>query len=103
MKRSRFTEDQVAHALCQAEAGTPVLDVCRQLGIAETAFYVWKKKCGYLGVTELRGLRQLEDENARLKHLVPKQRWRPPSDIHLSGHLSRTPAPAANPAGKSAW
>ena len=44
MKKSRFTEEQVAYALRQAEAGTPVSDVCRQLGIAEATFYVWKKK-----------------------------------------------------------
>ena len=54
----------------QAEAGTPVGDVCRQLGITEATFYVWKKKYGQLGVTELRKMRMLEEENARLKRLV---------------------------------
>ena len=67
MKRSRFTEEQIAYALRQAEAGTPVADVCRQLGVSEATFYVWKKKFANLGVTELRKLRMLEEEDARLK------------------------------------
>ena len=52
MKRSRFTEVQVAYALRQAEAGTPVIDVCRGLGISEATFYIWKKKYGDLGAGE---------------------------------------------------
>jgi len=67
MKRSRFSEEQVAYALRQVEAGTPVGDVCRQLGVSEATFYAWKKKYAHLGVSELRHLRQLEDENGRLK------------------------------------
>ncbi len=70
MKRSRFSEEQIAYALRQAESGTPVGDVCRQLGVSEATFYAWKKKYAHLGVSELRRLRQLEDENARLKRLV---------------------------------
>jgi len=66
MKRSKFSEEQVAYALRQVEAGTPVGDVCRQLGVSEATFYAWKKKYAHLGVSELRRLRQLEDENARL-------------------------------------
>ena len=70
MKRSKYSEEQVAYALCQAEAGTAGGDVCRQLGISETTFYAWKKKCAHLGVNEVRRLRQLEEENMRLKRLV---------------------------------
>lgn len=70
MKKSRFTEEQVIYALRLAESGTLVSDVCRQLGISEATFYLWKKKYASLGVAELRQLRQLSEENARLKRLV---------------------------------
>ncbi len=70
MKRSKYSEEQITYAIRQAESGTPVSDVCRQLGISEATFYVWKKKFAHLGVSELRRLRQLEEENARLKGLV---------------------------------
>ena len=79
MKRSKFSEEQVAYALRQAESGTPVGDVCRQLGVSEATFYAWKKKYAHLGVSELRRLRQLEDENARLKRLV--------ADLTLDKHM----------------
>jgi len=70
MKRSRFTEIQVAYALRQAEAGMPVIDVCRSLAISEATFYIWKKKYADLGASEVRRLRQLEEENSRLKRVV---------------------------------
>lgn len=70
MKKSAYTEQQIAFALKQAETGTRVDEVCRKMGISEATFYNWKKKFGGLGVSELRRLRQLEDENSRLKQIV---------------------------------
>ncbi|APV13251.1 transposase [Klebsiella pneumoniae] len=70
MKKTRYTEEQIAFALKQAETGTRVEEVCRKMGISEATFYNWKKKFGGMGVTELRRLRQLEEENQRLKRLV---------------------------------
>ena len=70
MKKSKFTEEQIAFALRQAESGTTVAEVCRKMGISEATFYNWKKKYGGLGVSELRRLKQLEKENARLKRMV---------------------------------
>ncbi len=79
MKGKRFTEEQIAYALRQAESGTPVADVCRQLGVSEASFYLWKKRFGRHGLTEIRELRQLRDENARLKRLV--------ADLTLDKHI----------------
>jgi putative transposase len=70
MKRSKFTEAQIVFALRQAETGTAVDEVCRKLGITQATFYNWKKKYGGLGVSDLRKLRQLEEENHQLKKLV---------------------------------
>ena len=70
MRKTAFTEEQVAYALRQAEAGTSVAEVCRKLGMSEQTFYRWKKKFAGMGVAELRRLRQLEDENRHLKQLV---------------------------------
>lgn len=70
MRKSRFTEEQIAMALRQAESGTPVVEICRKLEVTETTFYRWKKKFGGMGVSELRELRQLKDENYKLKQLV---------------------------------
>jgi putative transposase len=69
MKRSRYTEEQIAFALKQAELGTPVPEVCRKMGVSDATFY-WRKKYGGLGPSELKRLKQLEEENQRLKKLV---------------------------------
>ncbi len=70
MRTSKFTPEQMVMALRQAEGGAPVEEVCRKLGISEGTFFRWKKKFGTLGVPEVRELRQLRDENRRLKSLV---------------------------------
>ena len=70
MKRSKFTEEQIAFALRQAESGISVGEVCRKMGVSEKTFYNWRQKYGGLGVSELRRLRQLEEENRKLKQLV---------------------------------
>lgn len=70
VKRSKYTEEQIAFALKQAELGTAVPEVCRKMGVSEATFYNWKKKFGGLGPSELRRLRQLEEECNRLKRLV---------------------------------
>jgi putative transposase len=70
VKKSKFTEEQIAFALKQAELGTRVEDVCRKMGISEATFYVWKKRYGGVGPSELRRLRQLEEENSKLKQIV---------------------------------
>lgn len=79
MKKSRFSEEQIAYALRQVESGTPVDDVCRQVGVSAATFYARKKKFAHLGVSELRRLRQLEDENGWLKRLV--------ADLTLDKHM----------------
>ena len=70
MRTSRFTNEQIVQALRQAESGTPVADICRKLQVTETTFYRWKKKFTELDVSELRELRQLREENRKLKGLV---------------------------------
>ena len=70
MKKSKFTEQQIVFAIKQAETGVPVQEVCRKMGISEPTFYNWKRKFSGLGTAELRRLRQLEEENARLKQVV---------------------------------
>lgn len=70
MKKTRFSEEQIAMALRQAESGTSVEEITRKMGVCEATFYRWKDKYAGMGVTELRRLKQLEEENRKLKQLV---------------------------------
>lgn len=70
MKRSKFTDQQIAFALRQAEEGTPAAEVCRKMGISDATFYTWKKKFGGLMPSEVRKLKHLQEENQRLKKIV---------------------------------
>jgi putative transposase len=70
MKRSKFTEKQIAFALRRAESGTQVADVCRKMGISEATFYRWKQLYGGLMPSEVKKLRQLEEEKGRLRKVV---------------------------------
>lgn len=79
MKKARFSEEQITYALKQVESGKPVGEVCRQLGVSEQSFYRWKKKYQGIGVAELRRLRQLEEENRKLKRIV--------ADLTLDKHM----------------
>ena len=79
MKRTRFSEEQIVYALKLAESGTLVANVCRKYGISDATFYIWRKKYGGLGVSELRRLRELDAENKKLKQLV--------ADLTLDKHM----------------
>ena len=79
MKKSRFTEAQIAFILRQAEEGAAVAEVCRKAGISEATFYNWKKQYAGMGITELAELRQLREENTKLKRLV--------ADLSLDKHV----------------
>lgn len=70
MKKSSYTDEQIAFALKQADTGTSVAEVVRKMGISEQTFYRWKKKFGDMLPSEVKKLRQLEEENRRLKQLV---------------------------------
>jgi putative transposase len=70
MRTSKFTDEQIVAALRQAEGGTPVIEVCRLLGVTETTFYRWRKKYQGVSSVELRELKLLRDENRKLKTLV---------------------------------
>jgi putative transposase len=79
MGRRGRTEEQIIAVLRQAQSGVAVKEVCRQAGISENTFYTWKRKYAGIGVSELRELRQLREENARLKRLV--------ADLSLDKHI----------------
>ncbi len=79
MPRRGHTEEQILRALRQAESGTKVSDICREHGISEATYYIWKKRYAGLGLSELRELRQLREENGKLKRLV--------ADLSLDRHM----------------
>jgi putative transposase len=93
MKRSKFTEEQITYALRQVEAGTPATQVCRELGITEQTFYSWRRKYAGMGVAELRRLRQLEEENRKLKQLV--------ADLTLDKHMLQEVSEKSSKAGSA--
>lgn len=79
MKKSRFTEEQITYALKQAEGGEPVAEICRKMGVSQNAFYQWRRKYQGMGVSELRRLKQMEEEIRQLKRLV--------ADLSLDKHM----------------
>jgi len=79
MQRKRYRDEQIVYALRQAEGGAKVVEICRKLGVTEQTFYRWRKKYAGVGISELRELRQLREENRKLKHLV--------ADLSLDKHI----------------
>ena len=79
IKRSRYSPEQIIYALKQVEAGEKAVDICRKMGVSEATFCNWKKKYAGMGVSEVRELRQLRAENAKLKQLV--------ADLSLDKHM----------------
>lgn len=79
MKRSRFTEEQITYALKQAEGGEPVAEICRKMGVSQNSFYQWRRKYQGMGVSELRRMKQMEEEIRQLKRLV--------ADLSLDKHM----------------
>lgn len=77
--KKRFTEEQIAYALKRHETGIPAKDICREMGVSEASFYKWKQKYAGMGITELRKLKALEEENRQLKRLV--------ADLSLDKHM----------------
>jgi putative transposase len=72
-RKRKFTEEQIIRALGEVDAGAKTRDVCRRLGVTEKTFYRWRQQLGGMSVNEARRLRQLEEENARLKKLLADQ------------------------------
>jgi len=79
MKQKRYTTKQIVYGLKQAEAGEKIVEICRKMGVSEQTFYGWRKKYAGMGVSEVRELRQLREENAKLKALV--------ADLSLDKHM----------------
>ena len=79
MPRKGHSEEQIVYAIRQVEAGKKVADICREMGVSAQAFYSWKRRYAGVGVSELRELRQLRDENRKLKTLV--------ADLTLDKHI----------------
>ena len=79
MSKKRYSQEQIVYALKQLEGGTKGRDVCRQPGVSEATLYAWKKKYAGMGVGEVRELRQLREENKRLKQMV--------ADLSLDKHI----------------
>lgn len=77
--KKRFSEEQIAYALRRHESGVTVAEICREMGVSEAAFYNWKKKYAGMGITELRKMKALEEENRQLKKLV--------ADLSLDKHM----------------
>ena len=73
MRTSKFTPEQMVHILRMGDSGVPVVELCRQHGISEPTFYVWRRKYGSMAENEVRRLRELEKENARLKRLLAER------------------------------
>ena len=94
-RRRGHTEEQIRAVLRQAEGGATVVEVCRHVGIAEQTFYTWKRKYAGLGLSEPRELRQLREENTKLKRLVADFSL----DRHLLQEIVRKSCKASGPAG----
>ena len=82
MRTSKFTPEQMVHTLQQGESGVPIGELCRQHQISEQTYYRWKKQFGDLGTAEVRELRQLREENRKLKTLV--------ADLTLDNQMLKT-------------